>query len=310
MTAPTSQPLQSCLYVGRVRHRRFAPIENAFTYSAFWVYLDLSELERAFAGRWLWSTSRPAVARFCREDHLVFPDDLILNSNSAEGFTLGPDEAREAAATEEARSIGRSWGKQPGRRATELPPLDESVRQLVQSATGQRPAGPIRLLTQLRYFGYVLNPVSFYYCFDEADQSVVSVVAEVNNTPWGERHCYILESDVNPRGRLRFRHTKRFHVSPFMDLNMQYRWSLSPPGESLSVHIENWRDNSRLFDVTLHLKQKPITTGELARVLLRHPFMTGKVAAAIYWQALKLWWKRCPFVPHPNGFSESLPSSR
>ncbi len=307
MTAPTTQPLHSRLYVGRVRHRRFAPIENAFTYSAFWLYLDLDELDRVFADRWLWSTSRPAFARFSRADHLVFPDDFILNGDVPAGFTAGPQTRRDDrhAPAPGNSPATRSWGKRPGRRTGDLPPLDESVRQLVEAATGTRPTGPIRLLTQLRYFGYVLNPVSFYYCFDEADTAVSTVVAEVNNTPWGERHCYVLGSDVNPSERLRFQHAKRFHVSPFMDLDMQYRWSLSPPAETLSVHIENWRDSSRLFDVTLHLNERPITPVELARVLVRHPFITGKVATAIYWQALKLWWKRCPFVPHPNGTTKN-----
>lgn len=302
MTALSTEPLQSCLYVGSVRHRRFTPIQNGFTYSAFWVYLDLSELDRVFEGRWLWSTSRAALARFCRADHLVFPDDFELDESGAQGFTLGlrTDRHDESVGRGSEVIATRSMGKLPGRRVEDLPPLDESVRQLVEAATGHRPAGPIRLLTQLRYFGYVLNPVSFYYCFDSTGLVVEAVVAEVNNTPWGERHCYVLCPDSYAPTRLRFRHPKRFHVSPFMDLDMHYIWSLSAPGGSLNVHIENRRGNVPLFDVTMHLKQHPINGLELARTLCRHPFMTGKVAVAIYWQALKLWWKRCPFVPHPN----------
>ena len=76
-------------------------------------------------------------------------------------------------------------------------PLDQAVRDLVQGETGSLPQGPIRLLTNLSYFGYCFNPVSFYYCFDAGDQHVETIVAEVNNTPWGERHCYVLREAMN-----------------------------------------------------------------------------------------------------------------
>lgn len=279
-----SAPLQSCLFEGRVRHRRFTPIENAFTYSAFWAYLDLAELDRVFDRRWLWSTSRFAIARFDRRDHLLFPDDVAAPSI--------PDRRP-------------SQGQCPVRSGGDLPSLDLSVRQLVASVTGSPITGPIRLLTQLRMWGYLMNPVSFYYCFDEAGMYADVVVAEVNNTPWGERHCYVLDRRAQPERRLRFEQAKQFHVSPFMNLDMQYRWALTSPAETLTVHIENWRAADRLFDCTLHLKRREISGAELARTLMRHPFMTGTVTAGIYWQALKLWWKRCPFVPHPN--SEASP---
>ncbi len=317
----TSTPLESGLYVGRVRHRRFTPIDNAFTYSGYWVYLDLDELDRVFAGRWLWSTSRAALARFSREDHLLFPDDLLPSDEAADSVAFRSAKERSFA---ERKTTIRSLGRSPSPRTTSLPPLQDSIRDLVRAATGSTPTGPIRLLTQLRMVGYLINPVSYYYCFDATGLRVETVIAEVNNTPWGERHCYVLSAGTGEGGthenspqsawpesvsatlasaaeqRLRFEHAKRFHVSPFMNLEMDYRWSLVAPGPTLTVHIENWRASERLFDVTLHLQRREITGSELAGTLCRHPFMTGKVAAAIYWQALKLWWKRCPFVPHPN----------
>ncbi len=314
--------------MGRVRHRRTSPVENAFQYSGFWMYLDLAEVDRVFADRWLWSTTRLALARFRREDHLVFPDDFMGEGLQGPAFTpvrelsqnsRAADEPTDSSSSKPTSQPGTrvSFGRRPLPRNGPLPPLDESVRQLVETATGSRPAGPIRLLTQLRFFGYVLNPVSFYYCFDASGANLEVVVADVNNTPWGERHCYVLNgadavrSDVassdrsevdgdRTRRHLRFEHDKRFHVSPFMDLEMEYRWNITVPHETLSVHIENWRDDGPLFDATLELSRRPITGLELAGALCRHPFMTGKMAVAIYWQALKLWWKRCPFVPHPN----------
>ncbi len=72
-------------------------------------------------------------------------------------------------------------------------PLADCVRELVEQQTGHRPAGPIGLLTSFRYFGFEMNPVSFYYCFDNSGERIEAVVAEVNNTPWNEKHCYVLD---------------------------------------------------------------------------------------------------------------------
>lgn len=181
-------------------------------------------------------------------------------------------------------------------------PLDESVRREVAGATGVRPAGPIRLLTHLRYFGYVMNPVSFYYCFDKAGQRVEFIVAEVHNTPWGERHCYTLAVDAGQShdAPARFDFPKGFHVSPFMGMDQHYRWTLSGPGDALAVHMQSSEGDVPVFDATLRMTRLPIGGPSLARVLLSHPFMTLKVVAGIYWQALRLFGKRCPFHPHPK----------
>ena len=102
--------------------------------------------------------------------------------------------------------------------------IDRSVRNLVREKTGHEPAGPIRLLTHLRYFGHCFNPVSFFYCFDSADSGLETIVAEVNNTPWHERHCYVLTEDLNDAAEpwKHYRFSKSFHVSPFMGMEMDY----------------------------------------------------------------------------------------
>jgi len=250
--------MHSAIYHGWLEHRRFAPRTHSFRYRLFLVYLDLAELACVFHGRWFWSASRAALARFRRSDHLGDPQV----------------------------------------------PLDQAVRDLVGKRTGKRPAGPIRLLTHLRYFGHCFNPVSFYYCFDAADTRVEVVVAEVNNTPWGEQHCYVLgaESEARPNQYLRFRSEKVFHVSPFMPMDLEYRWNLTTPGSRLKVHmaLAPARDASgNLFDATLSLRRAPITGSQLAWMLARFPVVTMQVVVAIHWQALRLWAKRIPIHNHP-----------
>ena len=248
--------MNSALYFGPIGHRRLAPVANAFRYQAFFVYLDLAELDHVFRGRWLWSTQRVAPAWFRRADHLG----------------------------------------DPGR------PLDACVRGLVSERAGFRPAGPVALLTHLRYWGYCMNPVSFYYCFDRDGARLEAIVAEIHNTPWGERHCHVLDCRAKPAGPvMAFAVPKEFHVSPFMPMEVDYFWQLTTPGQRLTVHMESRTNGRTLFDATMTLERRAITTASLAAALIRHPFMTGTVIAAIYWQALKLWIKRCPYYPHPGG---------
>ncbi len=180
--------------------------------------------------------------------------------------------------------------------------LDSELREIVLRRTGTRPGGPIRLLTQLRYFGYYFSPINVYYVHNDQDSRVESIVAEVNNTPWNERHCYVLW-DGNRTGdadSLQFSHTKDFHVSPFMGMDMQYRWSLNEPGTHSNIQLANFENSRQVFDADLTLHRRELNRTQLRRMTLCYPFMTAKIGAAVYFQALRLWWKKCPFYTHPK----------
>jgi uncharacterized protein len=181
-------------------------------------------------------------------------------------------------------------------------PLADAAREMVRARTGLQLEGPVRLLTLLRNFGYYFSPLSLYFCFDRHGLTTEAIVAEVTNTPWLERHWYVLWQGNRMAGAtpLRFRHPKDFHVSPFMDMDAEYEWHVSEPGAAVDVSIASLRGGRRVFDVTLGLQRRGLDRGSMVRMLARHPWMTARVTQAIYWQAARLWRKGTPFYPHPE----------
>ena len=171
----------------------------------------------------------------------------------------------------------------------------EAILAAAARASGAMPAGPVRVLTQLRTLGHCFNPVSFFYCH-ESDGTLAAVVAEVTNTPWGDRHAYVLARG-DGRRVLAGGADKALHVSPFMGMDQRYVWRATEPGETLSVHIESREDAQRVFDATLSLRRAPLTRATLAR----HRGSTLRVVALIYAHALALKLKGVPVHRRPEG---------
>ncbi len=173
-------------------------------------------------------------------------------------------------------------------------PLDEAVLGLVEERLGSRPAGPVAILANLRTWGWLFNPITLYFCAPGEGRAVEALVAEVENTPWHERHAYV----VGPPGRHRF--AKVMHVSPFMPMGLGYELVYTTPGERLAVRLDVMSGAERLMGVTMSLRRRPLDRRALARMLWRHPAATHRVSAGIYVQAARLGLKRAPFYVHPE----------
>lgn len=200
-------------------------------------------------------------------------------------------------------SVGRrnlAWFRRSDYLGPAEQPLKEAVLDRVEQELGRRPQGPVRMLSHVRTFGYVFNPVTFYFVHGAGDE-LEAIVAEITNTPWRERHAYVLDArQGGPGDELVWSFDKDFHVSPFFDMNQVYEWRFSRPAERLEVHMTNREAGRAVFHVGLSCRRRPLTGRVLAVALLRHPLLTLRLHAAIYWQAARLFWKRTPFFTHPK----------
>jgi DUF1365 family protein len=246
--------LNSAIYEGTVRHRRFAELEHEFTYRLFMVYLDLAEIPEVMSLHPLWSTRPRSPACLRRSDY------------------LGPSHV----------------------------PLDRCVRDQVFTRTGRRPSGPIRMLSNLRYFGLIENPITLYYCFDSGGTRLETVLAEVTNTPWGDRHSYVIAGGNSRGSVVSSRLEKAMHVSPLMDMDHTYELSFGKPGCSLPVHIESEKDGKKAFEATLRLSRTEISRSSLGQTLVSYPPMSYRATFGIYTQAAFTWLKGARYHGRPG----------
>ncbi|MCU1530650.1 MAG: hypothetical protein JWO49_221 [Arthrobacter sp.] len=154
--------------------------------------------------------------------------------------------------------------------------------------------GRITMLASARVFGHVFNPLSLFWCHDAAGE-LRCVVAEVHNT-YGERHCYVLETDEAGRASV----PKAFYVSPFNDVEGRYRMKLPEPGERLAVSIVLERDGHKPFIATVDGERHEATLPNILAAALAVPLAPLRVAGQIRWQGIKLWARRLPILPRPH----------
>ena len=159
--------------------------------------------------------------------------------------------------------------------------------------------GPVRMLCYPRMLGYVFNPLTVYFCY-RADGGLAAIIHEVHNTH-GERHAYVLGGG---EGTVRHSCAKTFFVSPFMPMDCVYHFTISPPGESVSVGIVERDSAGTLLTATFSGERSELSDGGLLRAVFTHPLMTLKVTAAIHWEAVKLLLKGLRVYRHkPHGAS-------
>lgn len=266
------QDCHSAIYEGSVGHRRFVPKGHSFHYRVFMVYMDLQKLDQIFSkSRW-WSHKYFGLAWFRRKDFFDGKDDK---------------------------------------------PLYAVVQNKVKEKTGKVLQGPIKILTNLRYFGFIMNPITCYYCFDRTGDKLEAIVAEVTNTPWRQRCHYVIDVAADHCADDPIQHffNKEMHVSPFQPMDLFYGWQSDLPGATLAIHLNVFKKNNDsiaqhsenipIFDASLRLNRHPMTQKTMDSFLFRYPWMTLKVCGGIYWQALKLWFKKIPYYSHSAAFKKS-----
>ncbi|MCW8329358.1 DUF1365 domain-containing protein [Photobacterium sp. SDRW27] len=260
--------MNSALFVGSIRHRRFSPVKHAFTYPMFMPLIDLDELEDLQSSVKGFGLHFLNFARFRTADYLRGHDRQYS------------DEAANIVTDNKAMS------------------LKMAVVDKVESLTGERVDGRVMLLCQLRYAGLYFSPLNLYYLYDEHD-NWRWVLAEVSNTPWNERHYYVLPAKSDWSGDS-WKEDKAFHVSPFNPMSQQYNWRFRAPEKQLQLHLDirSMEGNKKVLDATMLMKRQPFTSKVLWHLIAKTPIQTLKIVVGIYWQALRLWRKGAPFYSH------------
>ena len=183
----------------------------------------------------------------------------------------------------------------------EVDDLAKAVRDTMSDQLGRKCSGPVSIITHLRTFGYCFNPVSFYFLWNEEKTRPVALMAEITNTPWGERYAKCFEwNSEEEDARSDHEFHKEFHVSPFIGMDVEYDWRFHQPAKKFHADMLLREQGKLFFTAHLQLKRCPANAKNLAWALIRFPLMTLNVTRAIYWNALLLRLKGCPFFSHPK----------
>lgn len=161
------------------------------------------------------------------------------------------------------------------------------------------PSERVELLCMPRYLGFAFNPLSIWFCY-RSGGDVHAILCEVRNT-FGESHCYLLHKNGDMlHWPVKSIHKKHFHVSPFISMDAEYRFCVSPPMNSFAFGIREFQDDKCMLSAVQTGKRKPATTGNLLRSSILMPLMTIKVVLMIHWNALLIWAKGAKFHRKPN----------
>lgn len=253
----------SALYAGTVFHRRLEPVEHELSYPVRMPLLDLRELPEALDAHPLWSARRPAPFRFRAADFL---------RTEGEPPASGPEELAD-----------RAW-------------------ELAEPDVAPDRRGTVRVLAFPRALGVGFNPVSFLFLCDPCG-AARAAIAEVTNTPWGERHTYIVRRRGED-GPMRAVVPKRMHVSPFNGMDQSYELNLTEPGETATITVTNRERGRIVFEAGLSMRRLPLTRAELNRTIAQQPLGPIGALGRIYGHALRLRLKGAPFHPHPASSSK------
>lgn len=263
--------LRHGIYQGKVWHERKTPMVHRFTYPLWLMAADVDDVDGLLARHWAWGRRwRPIVVR--------------------DGDYLGSDS-----------------------KAVETPhaPLGVRVRAKAAELGLDWQQGRILMLAQPRIFGWLFNPIVLYWHFpaeqagsgpgsDSAMARPDQVIAEVSNTPWHQTHWYPLRLIPDGEGGFTVQDDKAFHVSPFMGMDMRYHWYLKVNDASITVRIENWQQDEKIFTAGMTLAGQPATATTMGSVIRRFGWQSVRVSAGIYAQAFRLWRKGVPFHGHPE----------
>ena len=176
--------------------------------------------------------------------------------------------------------------------------IQQSIQTLLRNKLNYQHRGKTYLLTNVRLFGYCFNPVSFYYCKD-LDGNLIAIISHITNTPWNDKFAYVNDCRGMKSSSKQFEFDKNFHVSPFMPMDMTYKWIFSTPKDFLFVSMDNFKKDQHHFNATLKLTKKALTPYALNKILFSFLPMTFKTIFLIYWNALILALKNNKFYPHP-----------
>lgn len=265
---PQARILNSGFYIGNVFHKRFTPKIHKFNYPLYMAFLDLDEIEALHSQYWWFSSRRWAPLQLKSSDYFRSIALHASNKNTDKGDVL--------IKTDQSAIVG-----------SQLKQTAISIAKILGADVGR--VNRVCMLAQLRSFGVYFSPVNFFFLYE--GRTAKYLVAEVSNTPWNKKHCYLVDI-TNPEST-----SKAFHVSPFFDFNMSYQWSIKPPNKKTFIRIEN-RNESLLFTAIFSAQRYEINAKTMRKIFFKWPVIAVVIVRRIYWQATKLIVKGIKLVPY------------